>query len=461
MNRRRWVHRDPSHWSRVLGHVTIASAAEVDAAARRASDAATAWESRPVAERTAFLGAWSDRLADRADELAERMATEIGKPVADGRQEVARAVGLLRSTTASLQGADEWEACGDGVAARRRPLGVVGVITPWNNPVAIPVGKLGPALALGNAVVWKPALPAPGTTAAVAEAVAASGLPDGLLNVVAGDAATARAVIAHPAVAAVSVTGSSATGVRAATSCARLLKPLQAELGGNNAAVVLAGADLDRAAADLATSAYSFAGQRCTAARRLIVERSVEDDFLDRFEAAVNAMEVGDPHHPATRVGPVISRRHQRRLSSQLAGARARGGEVVFGGHVPAELSRGCFLRPALTRPAHVGDEVVGEETFGPLAVLLTADDFDHALRLCNDVRQGLVAALYSDDPAHQRRFLAGARAGSVKLNRPTVEVSPVAPFGGWKESGVGPPEHGRWDLDFYTRPQAVYGINA
>ncbi|MDQ4134139.1 MAG: aldehyde dehydrogenase family protein, partial [Actinomycetota bacterium] len=260
------------------------------------------------------------------------------------------------------------------------------------------------------------------------------------------------AVIDHPAVSAVSLTGSSPTGARAARACARWLKPLQAELGGNNAAVVLAGADLDRAAGDLAASAYSFAGQRCTAARRLIVEKGIEADFLDRFETAVKVMELGDPHDPSTVVGPVISRRQQRRLLGLLDGERA-----LLGGGVPAELAAGCFLRPALVRPGSPDHQIVREETFGPVAVLLTAKNREEAFALANAVPQGLIAALYSDDPDDQRRFLAVAQAGSLKLNRPTTEVSPSAPFGGWKQSGLGPPEHGRWALDFYTRPQAVY----
>jgi acyl-CoA reductase-like NAD-dependent aldehyde dehydrogenase len=336
-------------------------------------------------------------------------------------------------------------------------MGVVGLVTPWNNPVAIPVGKIAPALAFGNAVVWKPAWQAPRSARLVVESLVDAGVPEGLVNLVQGDGDTAREIFSAQQVDAVSVTGSASTGATAAALCARHGKPLQAELGGNNAAVVLADADFDRVAPGLAMAAFGFAGQRCTAIRRLVVERAALDGFLEPFLSAVAALRVGDPDDPETAVGPLISLEHRRRVEAAVSFGMEQGGVLLCGGGAPPGLEDGAYLAPTLITDLGPEADLVHQETFGPVAILQIADEFADALRLLDDVSQGLVAAVCTRDPAKRRHFAGAARAGILNLVPGALAVHPDAPFGGWKASGIGPPEHGRWDREFYSRPQAVY----
>jgi acyl-CoA reductase-like NAD-dependent aldehyde dehydrogenase len=399
-----------------------------------------------AAARVARPEGWADRLERRADELVTLMADEIGKPVTDGRAEVQRAVALVR--TAGRGGAT-LRISGD-VVARRRPVGRIALITPFNNPVGIPAGKIAPALAFGNTVVWKPAPEAPATSALLLET-----LPDsaGSVEMVAGGEETARRIVLDPEVAAVSLTGSIETGRAVAALCARAGKPLQAELGGNNAAIVMGDPDADALAPDLALAAFSYAGQRCTALRRILVEESFRAEFEEALVAATEALRVGDPHDPATQVGPLISHARQREVEAAVEEAVRSGATLLTGGRSSGEL----YL-PTLLRCSDPAASIVQEETFGPVAVVMGFQDLEEALRLCNGVSHGLVAAFWGADEQLQRRFLDSAQAGILRVNRSGLEIHPEAPFGGWKASGIGPPEHGLWDAEFYTRPQAVYG---
>lgn len=454
-----WEHRNPSRWDEILGQVPVGTAAVVESAAVAASRAQGSWARTPHQTRVGILFAWADRLSRREHDLARVLATEIGKPVADGRAEVRRAVDLLHLAGRLFPGEPPWTSCaGNRVSVRRCPLGVVGLITPWNNPVAIPVGKLAPALLFGNGVVWKPAVQAPLAARILLETLLESGVPEGIANLVFGDSDTAQHVIARPEIAALSVTGSSKTGGEVAALCSRLLKPVQAELGGNNAAVVMADCDWEAVAGELAVAAFGFAGQRCTATRRLIVATAVYDAFEEALVEAVRRLKIGDPHDPATQVGPLVSRAQQEKIVRIVNQARQEGGHLLLGGAIPDQLTAGCWFQPTLIRPAGPGDSVVQEEGFGPVAVVQAARDLDEALNLCNGVRQGLIASLYTRDPAAQRCFIEKVQAGVVKFNQPTLDVNPEAPFGGWKASGLGPPEHGLSDREFYTRPQALYG---
>jgi acyl-CoA reductase-like NAD-dependent aldehyde dehydrogenase len=283
-------------------------------------------------------------------------------------------------------------------------------------------------------------------------------MPAGLVGLVTGEAATARRLAKHPGVAAVTLTGSVATGRSAALLCARLGKPLQAELGGNNAAIILADCPVRDEARSLALAAFSFAGQRCTAIRRFIVERPVLDEFREVFVTAVESLRLGDPRDSLTEIGPLISRAAVERIQSLLSRAAAGGAAVLCGGKTPPGLEQGCWLTPAVVSGAAPDSEIVRSETFGPVAVILPADDLEDALAIANSVEHGLVASLHTGDDRARCRFCEAAEAGILKLASGPLAVHPDAPFGGWKASGFGPPEHGLWDRAFYTRPQAVYG---
>ncbi len=409
-----------------------------------------------MAERLRLIEAWAQVVERRRESWAELVARQVGKPVGDAREEMDRTVSHLRSCAGLA--AMEWEShSAASLVTRHCPRGTIAVITPWNNPVALPVAKIAAALLFGNSVVWKPALPAPLVARAVVDSLVTAGIPQGLLSTVFGDAATAQVLIAHPAVAAVTITGSQRAGQDASLLCARRGIPLQAELGGNNAAVVMADADLDLAARALAVSAFGFAGQRCTATRRIVVEESVRERFTALLLREVTALAIGDPLDPGTRIGPLVSVARRNEVAAAVRRALDYdGGQLLCGGTIPE--GKGSWYPPTLVAGLDPDAALVQEESFGPVAVILGAADFDTAMRLCNAVSQGLVAGFFSRDPAQQRLFLAQAQAGILRLNPVGFPVAADAPFGGWKTSGMGLPEHGRWDRDFFARPQAIYG---
>jgi acyl-CoA reductase-like NAD-dependent aldehyde dehydrogenase len=453
----RLLHRRPADTREIVAAVPLAGAADVHAAAEACDGALRAWRQRGRGQRLELLRRWSEQLAVREDELVGLLVREIGKPAAEARGEFARALNHIDTAVRCIEAA-ALRNLAPGVSVRQAPLGTVALLTPWNNPVAIPVGKLAPALGFGNTVLWKPAHQAPGCARVVAECLAAAGLPPGVVNLVFGEAETARQIIAHARIAAVAVTGSHATGCSAAALCSHFQKPLQAELGGNNAAIVLRDADLEAEAVGLAAAAFGFAGQRCTATRRFVVERTVAEPFTRALQNAVAALRVGDPATEGTQVGPLISLAARAQALAVLEQARAEGGRVLCGGAVPAGLEAGAYLAPALVAGLAPDARLVQEETFGPVAVIQLAEDLGEAIGLANGVRQGLVAGLATRDPAALRRFVEEVEAGIVKLTPGALPVHAEAPFGGWKASGIGPPEHGAWDREFYSRPQALYG---
>ena len=452
-----WSHADPCCTTRTLARVPLSDAALIDRAVAGAQVAGRTWSAAPAAERASLLEAWAQVIQRNRGAWAGMIARQLGKPITDAHEEMDRAVAHVRVAAQLVDSFEEVH--GKALRTRHCARGAIAVITPWNNPVALPVAKIASALVFGNSVVWKPALPAPEVARAIVASLAAAGIPPALLSMVFGDAGTAQTLIAHPGIAAVTLTGSQRAGSDAALLCARRGTPLQAELGGNNAAIVMAGADLDAAAHALAMSAFGFAGQRCTATRRIIVEASVRERFTEILLREIAVLRVGDPLDPETRVGPLMSaaRREEVRAAIERALA-ADGGRLLCGGAVPLEFRQGSWYLPTLVANLAPDAALVQQETFGPVAVIQVAKGYEEAIRLCNGVSQGLVASIFSPDAALQRRFLADAEAGILRLNPSSFPVAADAPFGGWKSSGMGPPEHGRWDREFFARPQAIYG---
>lgn len=446
---------DPCDRTALRASVPLGGAAEVDDVARACHAQAGTWAAQPWEARRAGLLRWEGVLRERAGALAALAADEVGKPLDEAREELARALGHLRAAVA-LADASAPQA-GAGFTVRYRPLGVVAVVTPWNNPFAIPVGKLAPALAFGNGVLWKPAPAAARCSRALVETLEAAGLPGLPLGVVLGDGETGRLAMAHPRVAAVTLTGSGATGRAAARLCAGLGRPLQAELGGNNAALVMPGCDLRATARLLAASAFGFAGQRCTATRRLIVHEALHAPFTEALLEAVAGLRVGDPREEGTQVGPLLSPERVAHVQAVVQEARTAGGRVLAGGAPPSGRPQGCWFLPTVIDGLEPAAAAVREETFGPVAVLMAARDLEHALALAHGVRHGLVATLFSPDPALQERFRREMQAGILRTNPSSFPIHPEAPFGGWGDSGLGPPEHGRWDREAYARVQVEY----
>jgi acyl-CoA reductase-like NAD-dependent aldehyde dehydrogenase len=293
------------------------------------------------------------------------------------------------------------------------------------------------------------------------ELLARVGFPTGLVGLVLGDRSTAEHLMSSPAVDAVSITGSSAAGCCAQAICAERRIPLQAELGGNNAAIVWSDCDLDDAAAQVAEAAFGSAGQRCTANRRVVVDAACWDPVLARLREAAATIAWGDPLEPDCRVGPLISDSARERVAGCVERAIADGAAVwapqADGPQAARLAAEGAYYPPTVVCPAAPDAEIVQRESFGPLLVAQRADDWEAALQLLNGVPQGLVAALFTESEARRASFLERAEAGILKLGSATAGVGPQAAFGGWKASGVGPPEHGAGDPEFYTRPQTVY----
>ena len=429
-------------------------AERVREAAEGSRAAAHAWRRLDARSRARALEQAADLLEPQAQGLALAMAEDIGKPIRYGEQEVRRSAEMLRAIAGRCAAAPASESAG-AAEVRRRPLGVVAVITPWNNPVYIPLSKIAAALAYGNGVVWKPAPAAVKISLRVAEIMSDSGIPEQLLALVSGGRTEARLAMSAPAVDAVTVTGSSLAGFAAQEICAGRRIPLQAELGGNNAALVWSDADLELAAREIAVGAFLLAGQRCTANRRVVVHASVHAELLERLTRETAALEWGDPRELITQVGPMLGIPQRDRLTEAVA--RSGLSSVVPHGRTEIDGVPGAWYPPTILcceDPAH---ELVQQESFGPLLIVQQAQDWQEAIGLVNGVPQGLAAALFSRSGDIAGRFLEEAETGILKLNRSTADAELDVPFGGWKHSGIGPPEHGAFDRDFYTRPQTLY----
>jgi len=440
----------------VKGLVDDVAADDLDAIVARARAAQRAWREAPVDERAALLEAIAARLEAEAEALAALIVTTVKKPVRMARAEVARAAELSR--VAARHAGDAADAPrGPGSRARWRPLGVVAALTPWNNPLAIPLGKIAPALAFGNAVVLKPAPRGQVVAEVLLATLARAGLPVELVGLARGGAEVGRRLLEHAGVDGASVTGAYPTGVAAMALAGRRHLPLQAELGGNNAAIVWSSVEGEAAAEvarELVAGAFGFAGQRCTANRRVIVPRAALEAWLVRLEAAMAALVWGEPEDPDTVMGPLVDAEAAVRVMAAVTRAWRDGHPVITRAGGPTGPGHAPPVIVVCEDRAH---PIVLQETFGPVLVVQPAVDFDEALALQDGVAQGLVAALFGGSPVERARFLAEARAGVLKLDRATSDADAHAPFGGWKASGLGPAEHGPHDRDFYTRVQAVY----
>jgi acyl-CoA reductase-like NAD-dependent aldehyde dehydrogenase/nicotinamidase-related amidase len=456
------IHHSPRETEKILFEIPIAGADDIAAITQSAQAAWQIWRRTGLGARCEILKRTAARLEAAAPDLARQMALEIGKPVSHGREEIGRAAANIRDVI-SRAAAFAFQKRETAGIITHQPLGVIALISPWNNPVAIPLGKIAPALVYGNTVVWKPAPAASLISEVLLQLVREAGVPDGAVRILSGDHTTAQNLAADENVNAVTLTSSAPAGFAIQEICARRFLPLQAELSGNNAAIVGDDADLPRAAAQIAQGAFGFAGQRCTANRRAIVSAAKFDAFLSELKSAAEQLHWGDPLEPSTDIGPVIHagrREEQRALVSaaQKSGAAHRV-EFLFAARAKESWTKiGAYAQPVIVCCDEPGHPLVQEETMSPLLVVQRAKNFAHALKLCNGVRHGLVAALFSDAADLQEKFLAEAQAAILKINSATAGADVSLPFGGWKMSGLGPPEHGEADRLFYTRMQAVYG---
>ncbi len=451
------VSRNPAHPDDVVARFAPAGGIDVDRAVQHAASAAREYRVLPAAERADMLSRAADAVAAEAADLSQLICREVGKPITEARGEVVRAVAILRFfAQVCLDPEGESYPASDArslLVTRRAPRGVVGLITPWNFPLAIPVWKLAPALAYGNACVWKPSQLAPACAARL-DALLAAVLPENVVQLVQGDGETGSALVAHPHVAAVSFTGSERVGRSVAVRLAERGAAAQCEMGGQNAAIVLKDADLEAAAAMVAWAAMGYAGQKCTATSRILCERQVLDAMRDAVVAAVERLVVVGPTDEACQVGPLISSGARDAALAAVDRARSAGGRVLVGGTAVAEV--GSYMQPTVVELEDATAELAQEEVFAPVCALLSADDADHAAEIASGVRQGLSTAVYTRD---LDRVLALTRAldtGLVRVNQPTSGVDLHVPFGGEKASGYGPREQGRAAREFYTTTRTV-----
>jgi acyl-CoA reductase-like NAD-dependent aldehyde dehydrogenase len=421
-----------------LFDVEQADEADVDRAVRSAHRAYSDHRRTAGHERARWLHAAGDAIAAVQDELVDLLVTTLGKPRVASEFEARRGPDLLHRCAEEIGrfgGANlplDGTSGGEGRwgITRREPFGVVGAITPFNAPVNLMLQKVGPALAAGNAVVVKPAPEGAVVSLRVGELVAAN-VPAGLVHVLPGDAATALALSRHPLVRAVSLTGGVAAGE--AVLAASGVKPVLLELGSNAPNLVCADADLDDAAARIATAAFGASGQQCISAQRVIVEQPVLDPFLERFVAAASKLRVGDPADPATDLGPVVHERARARVLRHLDDALSRGARLALDGR-----SDTLLLGPSIVVGAPTDALVLREEVFGPVAVVVAAADLDHALAIANDSELGLQAACFTRSLANAMRAGEELRAGSVWINESTRFRLDTYPFGGYGRSGIG-----------------------
>lgn len=444
----------PQRPTEVVGEWQDIGVSGVEAAISRAGAAREDWARLTAFDRSRVLRLAADHMETDAVGLADLMVREVGKPVREAVAEVARAVAILRFyAQAALDPDGETYPAADSrgwLLARRRPRGIVGLITPWNFPVAIPVWKIAPALAWGNVVVHKPASNA---MACALRIESYFDTPDGVLRALVTGANTARLLPAHADVAAISFTGSASVGHEVAASAAMHGTAMQAEMGGSNASIVLPDADVGFAARTIAVAAMGFAGQKCTATSRIIVVGDGRD-FREALVAAMRALSVGDPTRPETVVGPVIAESARQRIMAGTRDARAHGGSVLLGG--TAVEGEGFYVAPTLVDLPDTTAELAREEFFGPICGVFRVEDVGEAVRLANGTRYGLVAAVFTNDLDRVLDMTSRLEAGLIRVNLPTTGVDFHAPFGGEKASSLGPREQGRAAREFYTSTATI-----
>ncbi len=453
---------NPSSGTEVLAHVPEGGTEVVERAAAAAQGAAGGWAATTGPQRAQALYQAANLLADQRAELGLLVAREVGKPLGEAVQEVERGAAILRYFAGEAV-----RPHGDVIPAQqagslqfslRQPLGPVAVISPWNFPVAIPLWKIAPALAFGNTVVWKPAETASFTATRLAQVFAQAGLPAGVLNLVLGKGSiTGEALVQHESLRAITFTGSDATGMHIAEIAARRNIKYQLEMGGKNAALVLADANLDQAARLIAAGAMRFAGQKCTATSRAIVAREALGPFLDRLREAVRALPLGPATAEATAVGPLIAQDAVERLRSYAASGAAAG-EIVLGGRPPVgePFAQGFFFEPTVIVGVPADAPVAQEEVFGPLLVVQPAQSLDEALALANGTKYGLSVSLFTRDINAALAYIPAIECGMVRINGDTTGVDPHAPFGGMRGSSSHSREQGPAAIEFFTEIKTV-----
>jgi acyl-CoA reductase-like NAD-dependent aldehyde dehydrogenase len=435
----------------VLAELPRAGAEEADEAVARAKAAFPAWRDVAPGDRAKLLRRLARAVEGKVEELAQLESRNVGKPISDARGEVGSVVDVFdyyAGAPERLLGSQIPVSGGVDVTFRE-PLGVVGLITPWNFPLPIASWKVGPALAAGNTIVLKPAELTPLTALELGKLALEAGIPEGVLNVVNGPGRTVgERIVEHPDVAKVALTGSTEIGRRVGEIASQSIKRVTLELGGKSANVVFADADLEKAAASAPLAVFGNSGQDCCARSRILVERSAVEPFLEALEREVTALRVGDPLDDATQMGPLISADHREKVASYVDD-----GAVAFRGSAPD--GPGYWFPPTVLSPVSNDDRVAREEIFGPVVAVIPFDDEADAIRIANDTVYGLSGSIWTRDGARALRVARALETGNISVNS-NSSVRVTTPFGGFKQSGVGR-ELGPFALEHYTELKNVF----
>ncbi|HSV57654.1 MAG TPA: aldehyde dehydrogenase family protein [Variovorax sp.] len=454
---------NPSDTSDVIGLYAQGDEAQTEAAIAAARSAFPRWALSTPQQRFDVLDAVGSEILARKDEIGRLLSREEGKTLPEGIGETVRAAMIFKFFAGeALRAGGESLASvrpGVGVEVSREPVGVVGLITPWNFPIAIPAWKIAPALAYGNCVVFKPAELVPGCAWTIAEILSRTSLPKGVFNLVMGPGSkVGNTLVNAPGVDAISFTGSQSTGHRIIAACAARQAKVQCEMGGKNPMIVLDDADLDVAVNAAVQSAYFSTGQRCTASSRIIVTEGVHHAFVQAVLGKLAKLKIDNALLAGTDIGPVVDERQLAGNLGHVEIARKEGGQV-FGGEAVQRATCGFYQLPALVTETTAAMAINREEVFGPVASVIKAKDYDEALAMANDTPFGLSAGIATTSLKYATHFKRHSQAGMVMVNLPTAGVDYHVPFGGRKGSSYGPREQGRYAQEFFTTVKTAYTL--
>jgi aldehyde dehydrogenase (NAD+) len=452
---------NPSNLDDTVARYAKGSPADVDAAVKAARAAFPAWSEASPEVRSDVLDRAGSIVMERAKELGALLSREEGKTLPEGTGEVMRAARILKyfAGEALRRHGQTLESTRPGIDAstHREAVGVFGLITPWNFPIAIPAWKAAPALAFGNTVVLKPATPTPAIAHALVSIIHEAGAPAGVLNLVLGEGDVGQAIVDHPEVDGISFTGSQGVGALVAQSAIKRQARIQLEMGGKNPLVVLDDADLERAVTCAIDGAFFGTGQRCTASSRIIVTEGIHDRFVEALAERARSLKVGDALDPSSQIGPAVSEQQLEQNLRYVGIARDEGGKVLTGGEALELGQRGYYMAPTVISDTHPGHRINCEEVFGPVASTVRVRDYDEALEMANRGQFGLSAGIVTNSLKHARHFRRAVRAGMVMVNLPTAGVDYHVPFGGTRKSSYGAREQGFAAVEYYTQTKTVY----